>query len=99
MAIGQVKWFNSQKGYGFLESADSEQDVFVHFSDIQMSGYKTLKEKSWVHFVLEERGKGPNARQVCPLLTESVARDGWSGGMASGVQVHELLMQTEAAPA
>ena len=88
MAIGQVKWFNNQKGYGFLETAESTQDVFVHFSDIQMEGYKTLKEKSWVYFVLEERDRGPNARQVSPLLTESVEHEGVTVG--APVEVREV---------
>ena len=85
MPIGQIKWFNSQKGYGFLETPESKQDVFVHFSDIQMAGYKTLKEKSWVHFVLEEGDRGPNARQVCPLLSENDGHDGLPNDVGSAV--------------
>lgn len=64
MATGRVKWFNSQKGYGFIETAESGQDVFVHFSDIDMEGYKTLRENELVHFRLDDHGKGPSARQV-----------------------------------
>lgn len=64
MATGRVKWFNSQKGYGFIETAESGQDVFVHFSDIDMEGYKSLRENDLVHFRLDDRGKGPSARQV-----------------------------------
>lgn len=64
MATGRVKWFNSQKGYGFIETAASGQDVFVHFSDIEMEGYRTLRENELVHFRLDNHGKGPSARQV-----------------------------------
>jgi CspA family cold shock protein len=67
MAIGRVKWFSNEKGYGFIEAVESKQDVFVHFSDIVMEGYKTLKENAMVFFVLEQGGKGPGARHVCPL--------------------------------
>ncbi|MEW8032334.1 MAG: cold-shock protein, partial [Candidatus Thiodiazotropha endolucinida] len=44
MATGVVKWFNNAKGYGFVTPEDGDQDVFVHFSSIEMDGYKTLKE-------------------------------------------------------
>lgn len=67
MAIGRVKWFSNEKGYGFIEAVESKQDVFVHFSDIVMEGYKTLKENAMVFFVLEQGAKGPGARHVCPL--------------------------------
>lgn len=82
MAIGRVKWFSNEKGYGFLEAVESKQDVFVHFSDIVMEGYKTLKENAMVFFVLEQGAKGPGARHVCPLneaesegLTHGVSSD------------------------
>lgn len=64
MAIGRVKWFNNQKGYGFIETDESEHDVFVHFSEVDMSGYKTLKESSIVHFSLEQTARGPGAKGV-----------------------------------
>jgi cold shock protein len=56
MATGKVKWFNSGKGYGFIEQADGE-DLFVHFSEIQGDGYKSLEEGQAVEF---ETGTGKN---------------------------------------
>ena len=64
MAIGTVKWFNNAKGYGFLKPESGDQDVFIHFSAIQMDGYKTLKEGQTVEFELEEGPKGLHAQNV-----------------------------------
>ncbi len=61
--IGKVKWFNDSKGYGFIEQ-DSGKDVFVHFSAINMDGYKTLKEGQQVEFEITEGPKGPQASNV-----------------------------------
>ena len=66
MARGKVKWFNPQKGYGFIEVDDS-RDVFVHYSAIQMPGFKTLEEGQQVHFDLMEGDKGPHAANVVPM--------------------------------
>ena len=60
MAIGTVKWFNEAKGFGFI-SQESGEDVFVHFSAIQMDGFKTLAEGDRVEF---EVGKGPKGLQA-----------------------------------
>lgn len=60
---GVVKWFNGAKGYGFIERSTGE-DVFVHFSAIQESGYKTLSEGDAVEFVCEQGSKGLNASNV-----------------------------------
>lgn len=60
---GKVKWFNSEKGFGFIESEDGT-DVFVHFSAISMDGYKTLEEGSKVEFEVVEGAKGPQAANV-----------------------------------
>lgn len=65
MAEGKVKWFNEQKGYGFIESAEGE-DVFVHFSAINMDGFKTLKEGQPVEFEKSMGQKGPQAANVVP---------------------------------
>lgn len=73
MALGRVKWFSNEKGYGFIEAAESEQDIFVHFSDIVMEGYKTLREDDMVFFVLEQSARGPGARHVCPLQASEAA--------------------------
>jgi len=65
MSLGKVKWFNESKGYGFIESEDGE-DVFVHFSEIQSEGFKTLKEGQEVEFEKTEGQKGPQASNVIP---------------------------------
>ena len=64
MAQGTVKWFNSEKGYGFIERADGEGDIFVHYSEIQGSGFRTLEENQQVEFEIGEGAKGPQAQQV-----------------------------------
>lgn len=53
MAKGTVKWFNSEKGYGFISDNDSHHDVFVHFTAIQMNGYRVLEEKATVEYEVE----------------------------------------------
>lgn len=63
MAVGQVKWFNDAKGYGFIEQEDGE-DVFVHHSEIQMEGFKTLSEGQQVEFEITQGPKGPQATNV-----------------------------------
>jgi len=64
MSEGQVKWFNEQKGYGFIQRDGGEKDVFVHFSAIQGDGFKTLKEGQKVRFEVENAPKGPQAKNV-----------------------------------
>ena len=63
MADGIVKWFNSQKGFGFIATTDG-RDLFVHYSDIQCEGYKALKEADSVTFDIEEGEKGLRAVNV-----------------------------------
>ncbi|QPJ63892.1 MAG: cold-shock protein [Candidatus Nitrohelix vancouverensis] len=63
MATGKVKWFNDRKGYGFIESDDGG-DVFVHFSAIEMDGFKTLSEGQPVEFEVSSGPKGPQASNV-----------------------------------
>mgnify|MGYP000992202698 FL=1 len=62
--IGTVKWFNSEKGYGFIARESGEEDVFVHFSAIISDGYKTLKEEQQVEFSVVQGAKGPQAQDV-----------------------------------
>ncbi|MFP4347661.1 MAG: cold-shock protein [Thermodesulfobacteriota bacterium] len=63
MANGVVKWFNDKKGYGFIEN-EQGGDVFVHYSAISMSGFKTLAEGDQVSFEIEQGDKGPAAANV-----------------------------------
>jgi cold shock protein len=63
MAEGRVKWFNDQKGFGFIETGNG-QDVFVHFSAIEGSGFKSLSEGDAVSFEVEQGAKGPQAVKV-----------------------------------
>ena len=68
MARGTVKWFNGQKGFGFIMPEDGSKDVFVHFSGIKASGgYRTLEEGAVVDFEVEEGAKGPQAVNVSPV--------------------------------
>ena len=63
MAKGTVKWFNNQKGYGFITDEEGK-DVFVHFSGLNMEGFKTLEENQAVEFEVSEGAKGPQATNV-----------------------------------
>ncbi len=67
MITGTVKWFNESKGFGFITPNDGGKDVFVHFSAIQGSGFKTLQEGQKVTFKLEQGPKGPSAANVQPV--------------------------------
>jgi len=66
MVKGTVKWFNDKKGYGFI-SAESGEDVFVHFSEIQSAGYRSLAEGQQVEFEMENNQRGPKAKNVCAV--------------------------------
>ena len=66
MATGIVKWFNSEKGYGFI-SQEGGPDVFVHFSAISGSGYRNLEENQKVEFDVTQGQKGPQAANVRPI--------------------------------
>jgi CspA family cold shock protein len=63
VAVGTVKWFNDQKGFGFIER-EGESDVFVHYSAIKESGFKTLTEGDHVQFEVTDGPKGPQASNV-----------------------------------
>jgi CspA family cold shock protein len=65
VATGTVKWFNAEKGYGFISQAEGA-DVFVHFSAIQMNGYRSLEEGQQVEFEVNEGPKGLQAASVRP---------------------------------
>ncbi len=64
MATGTVKWFNESKGFGFITQDDGGADVFVHFSAIQGSGFKTLAEGQKVTYEIQQGPKGPQAANV-----------------------------------
>ncbi|HEX6255923.1 MAG TPA: cold shock domain-containing protein [Euzebyales bacterium] len=66
MPAGTVKWFNADKGYGFITPEGGGSDLFVHFSAIQMRGYKSLEEGQRVQFEVTEGPKGPQASNVTP---------------------------------
>ncbi len=68
--VGTVKWFSAPKGYGFIGRDDGEEDVFVHFSAVQMEGYKRLKEGQKVEFSIEDGPKGLQAANVIPAEGE-----------------------------
>ncbi|MHA2787891.1 transcription antiterminator/RNA stability regulator CspE [Corynebacterium sp. S7] len=67
MATGTVKWFNAEKGFGFIAPDDGSSDVFVHYSEIQGNGFRTLEENQKVEFEIGEGAKGPQAQQVTAL--------------------------------
>ncbi|MFS0646831.1 cold-shock protein [Siminovitchia sp. 179-K 8D1 HS] len=64
MEQGKVKWFNADKGFGFIEHGEGEDDVFVHFSSIQGEGFKSLDEDQSVTFDVEQGQRGPQAANV-----------------------------------
>jgi len=67
MAQGTVKWFNADKGYGFITPDDGTADVFVHHTAIQTEGYRTLADNQRVEYTAGQGQKGPQAEQVRPL--------------------------------
>ena len=67
MAKGTVKWFNAEKGFGFFAPEDGSKDVFVHYSEIQGNGFRSLEENQQVEFEIGEGAKGPQAQQVVGL--------------------------------
>ncbi|HEY6864768.1 MAG TPA: cold-shock protein [Burkholderiales bacterium] len=67
MSTGTVKWFNDSKGFGFITPDDGGKDLFAHFSAIQGSGFKTLKENQKVTFDVAQGPKGPQAQNIRPI--------------------------------
>ncbi len=67
MAQGTVKWFSNEKGYGFIEREDGD-DLFVHYSEIAMDGYKTLVQGQRVEFEITQGDKGLQASHVMPVV-------------------------------
>ena len=69
MAQGTVKWFNADKGFGFIAPDDGTADVFVHHSAIEMDGYRSLQDNQRVEYTAGQGTKGPQAEQVRPILS------------------------------
>jgi len=67
MATGTVKWFNAEKGYGFIAPDDGSEDVFAHYSAITTSGFRTLDENQKVEYDPAQGPKGPQAENIRPL--------------------------------
>jgi CspA family cold shock protein len=67
VATGTVKWFNAEKGFGFITPDDGGSDVFAHFSAISTSGYRSLEENQRVSFTVTQGQKGPQAADIKPL--------------------------------
>ena len=67
MTVGTVKWFNAEKGFGFIAPEDGSADVFAHYSAIQSSGYRSLDENQKVEFDVEQGQKGLQATNIKPL--------------------------------
>ncbi len=67
MATGTVKWFNAEKGYGFIAPDDGSEDVFAHYSAITSSGFRTLEENQKVEYDTAQGPKGPQAENIRPL--------------------------------
>ncbi len=82
MAQGTVKWFNDSKGYGFIETEDTEggEDVFVHYAALAGEGYRTLNDGDKVEFDIERDEKGPRAANVRVIEGSSSPDDGGSTG-------------------
>ncbi|WP_124410468.1 cold-shock protein [Pseudomonas sp. R4-34-07] len=67
MATGTVKWFNEEKGFGFIKPDDGSADVFAHYSAIQTEGYKSLQENQKVEYDVAQGPKDPQAENIRPL--------------------------------
>ncbi|KPM62797.1 hypothetical protein HB13667_16560 [Pseudomonas putida] len=74
MASGKVKWFNNAKGYGFINEEGKDEDLFAHYSAIQMDGYKTLKAGQAVSFDIVQGPKGLHAVNISSAAAATVAR-------------------------
>jgi CspA family cold shock protein len=96
MAIGTVKWFSAEKGYGFITPEDGSRDVFVHFSGIVGEGHRSLDEGARVSFTAEEGEKGPRAVDVKPAGADAEAE---GDTQAEGGGEAEAEGEAEAAPA
>ena len=81
---GTVKWFNAEKGYGFIKQNGSDADVFVHHTAIKMDGYRKLEEGDIVEFEIVDGRKGPQASEVTVKQHAPRSESGYDGGYDSG---------------
>ena len=86
MASGKVKWFNNAKGYGFINEEGKDEDLFAHYSAIQMDGYKTLKAGQTVTFELLQGPKGKHAVNIQSATTLSAGTSTGNAAPAATVQ-------------
>ena len=84
MSTGTVKWFNDAKGFGFIEPDEGGEDIFAHFSAIQMEGFKTLKQGDRVTFELVHGPKGQLAQQIAPVDFPDIAESAPAVAPAKG---------------
>ena len=84
MAMGTVKWFNDAKGFGFIEPQEGGDDVFAHFSAIQMDGFRTLKQGGKVSFELVQGPKGQLAQNIQPVSDPADAAGSAAPSVADG---------------
>jgi CspA family cold shock protein len=87
---GTVKWFNETKGYGFLRRDDGQSDCFVHHSEIQSQGYRTLQEGERVEFDVVQQPKGPKASNVVKLDEADGGDSGDSGDSAAAAPADDF---------
>jgi len=89
MATGKVKWFNNAKGYGFILADEGGEDLFAHFSSIQMDGYKTLKAGQSVSFELTQGPKGNHAVNIREADVEFSADSSAKTGVSASEDISE----------